>query len=133
MKKLALGLVGIFLVALSACTTAPSPGRTVFLGERSVDFHADHDTIFVGDYKGNFHSVYFKVENNNIEVFNMVIVYGDGERERIDTRFVFDADTRSRTIALDGWKRHIRTIDFSYKTVGDWVGGRAHILVYGIR
>ncbi len=130
MKRL-LVLFAVLILADSCVTLEPA--HSVLLGERRVDFHAERDVIAVGDYKGSFHSIHFVVERNNIELFNMVVIYGDGEREKVENRLIFDENTRSRTITLDGWRRHIRSIAFEYRTVGDWEDGRARVLVYGDR
>jgi hypothetical protein len=130
-RKLAVMVAALALVLCSYVSAAPKDA--FLLGERRVDFHADHDTIDVGNYEGWFKSVYFEVERNNVELFNMVIVYGDGQRERVDTRLIFDDRTRSRVIRLQGGERRIRSIEFSYKTVGNWLEGRARILVYGVK
>ena len=124
-------LFAFVVLALGSCVSLPT--GNVFLGERAVDFRAEHDAIGVGAYEGGFRALSFEVERNNVELFNMVIIYGDGQRERIDTRLVFDAGTRSRIINLEGGKRHIQSIEFSYKTVGNWLEGSARIRVYGIR
>jgi hypothetical protein len=130
-RKLFLSLAALVLVMCSYVSAAP---RDAFLlGERRVDFHANRDTIDVGNYEGWFKSIYFEVEKNNIELFNMVIVYGDGQRERVETRLIFDDMTRSRIIRLKGGERRIRSIEFSYRTVGNWLEGKAHVLVYGIK
>jgi len=109
------------------------PANAVRLGERAVDFHADHDVIPVGAYDGWFKDIMFWVERNNVELFNLVVTYGNGEREKIATRLVFDEGTRSRVIHLEGGKRRIRNIAFTYRTVGTWLQGRARVVVYGIR
>jgi len=124
-------LFAVVAVALASCVSMPT--GNVLLGERAVDFRAEHDVIGVGGYEGGFRALSFEVEKNSIEIFNMVVVYADGQRERIDTRLVFDPGTRSRIINLEGGKRHIHSIEFSYKTVGSWLEGRARIRVYGIR
>ena len=129
--------VAAFL-ALSACVTvAPggprAPKESVVLGERTVNFKADHDVIGVGGYEGIFRSLYFVVEKNSIEIFNIVVTYGNGEKQRLETRLVFNEGSRSRTIAFDGGKRRIKTIAFTYKTVGKWEDGRARVVVYGVR
>ena len=124
-------LIAVVALALASCVSMPT--GNVLLGERAVDFRAEHDSIGVGGYEGGFRALSFEVEKNNIELFNMVIIYGDGQRERIDTRLVFDAGTRSRIINFAGGKRHIRSIEFSYRTVGSWLEGRARVRVYGIR
>jgi hypothetical protein len=73
------------------------------------------------------------VENNDVELFNLVVVYGNGERERIDTRLIFREGSRSRVIDLEGGKRRIRNVQFTYKTVGSWRDGRARVVLYGMR
>ena len=105
----------------------------MLLGECRVDFHANHDVIPVGAYDGWFKDIVFWVERNNIEIINFVVTYGNGKSERFDTRFVFDAGTRSRLLHLQGGMRHIKNIAFSFRTVGDWLEGRARVVVYGVR
>jgi hypothetical protein len=114
-------------------TAPPAPKDTVLLGERMVNFKADHDTIAVGSYEGSFRSLFFKVEKNDIEIFNLVIVYGNGEKQMLQTRLIFKEGSRSRLIDFAGGKRRIRTIQFTYKTVGTWQDGRAHVVVYGVK
>ena len=89
--------------------------------------------IRVGAYEGFFKALFFVVEKNDIQLFNLVVTYGNGERERFDTRLNFVADTRSRTLPFEGGKRLIRTIAFEYKTVGSWADGKAHVAVYGLK
>ena len=131
MKRLFFLLV--MILAGSVAFSQEIPAGAVMLGERRVDFHADHDVIQVGAYEGWFKDIVFWVERNNIEMFGLVVTYGNGEREGFDTRLVFDAGTRSRVLHLEGGKRHIKNIAFSFKTVGDWLEGRARVVVYGIR
>ena len=132
MRKLM--LLALCSIVLSSCMTGPAiPKNTVLLGERTVAFKADHDVIEVGTYEGFFKSLFVVVEKNDIQLYNLVVTYGNGERERFDTRLNFAADTRSRSLPFDGGRRRIRTIAFTYKTVGSWVEGRARVLVYGVR
>ncbi len=133
-RLLVLAFSGMLAVVLSSCMSGPPvPRDQVFLGERTVAFKADHDVIQVGRYDGLFRSLHFAVEKNSIEIFNIVITYGNGERERLETRLIFNADSRSRGLTFEGGKRRIRTIAFTYRTVGDWADGRARVVVYGVR
>jgi hypothetical protein len=131
-KKL-LSLAGVLLLVVS-CVTGPSiPRDAMVLGEKEVNFKADHDVIQVGAYEGFFKSLYFVVEKKNVQIYDLVITYGNGERESFDSRLVFDSDSRSRYLALDGPQRRIETIAFAYKTVGNWQDGRADVMVYGLK
>jgi hypothetical protein len=131
MKRLLL-LAALALVAATAFSQG-MPRDSVILGERRVDFHADHDVIRVGAYEGWFRDIGFFVERNNIEIFNVEITYGDGQRQRIETRLIFDEGTRSRLIHLEGERRRIRSISFTFKTVGNWFEGRARVVVFGVK
>ena len=132
MKKL-LFLAGLSLL-VSSCMTGPQiPRNAMMLGEQEVNFKADHDVIQVGAYEGFFRSLYFVVEKKNVQIYDLVITYGNGERESFDSRLVFDSDSRSRFLALDGPQRRIETIAFTYKTVGNWQDGRANVIVYGLK
>ncbi|HTP58160.1 MAG TPA: hypothetical protein VMM82_04530 [Spirochaetia bacterium] len=141
MKKLF--LLAAAAIVIGACTTVPPakpapPARNesrdaVLLGEREVNFKADHDTIAVGAYEGSFRSLSFRVEKNDIELFNLVIVYGNGEKQRLETRLVFREGSRSRLITFAGGKRRIKEIQFTYKTVGTWQEGKARVVVYGVK
>jgi hypothetical protein len=136
MKKIL--FLALMALAMASCVSGPvavgsAPPKTVLLGERMVNFKGDHDVIGVGAYSGTFRSLSFQVEKNNVELFNLVIVYGNGEREKIDTRLIFREGTRSRIIDLHGGKRVIKSIQFTYRTVGNWAEGRARVAVYGIR
>jgi hypothetical protein len=126
-------LVGLVFGGLTLGSAYAAPRGAVFLGERSVDFRADHDVIQVGRYDGFFRSLVFEVERNNIEIFNIVVTYGDGQRERLDTRLVFDAGMRSRAIRFEGGRRKIRSVAFEFRTVGSWLEGRARVRVLGLR
>ena len=103
------------------------------MGERTVDFHGNHDVITVGNYEGWFKNIGFWVEKNNIEIFNLEVTYGDGQKQRFETRMVFDAGTRSRLIHLEGERRRISSISFDFKTVGFWLLGKARVVVYGVK
>ena len=126
-------LLAAFAMSVISCVTMAAPADRVMLGERVVNFKADHDVIEVGTYEGFFRSLYFAVEKNDVEIFNIVVVYGNGERERIDTRLVFREGSRSRMVDLAGGKRRIRSIQFTYRTVGTWLDGRARVVVYGVK
>jgi len=73
------------------------------------------------------------VEKNDIELFDLVVDFGNGQRQSINTRLVFNEGSRSRQIDLDGRERRIRSIQFTYKTVGSWQEGRARVAVYGVK
>jgi len=139
MKKISLlfliALLGVSAFLAASCMTfgLRSPTGTFLIGMRAVDYKTDHDSVRIGKYDGSFRSIVFKAEKNDIEIFNIVVTYGNGEREMLDTRFVLNAQARSRVIGLNAGPRRIESIDFSYKTIGSWRDGRSNVQVYGLR
>jgi len=100
-----------------------------YLGERFVNGGVDHDMIHVGRADGRFTSVMIVVENAPVEVFDMIITFGDGQRWEPKTRLTFGPDSTSRMIDLPGGARVIRRVDFHY---GNLVAGaRAKVELWG--
>ncbi|MGA2477879.1 MAG: hypothetical protein ABSG63_03895 [Spirochaetia bacterium] len=131
MKKML--VLAALAFSLAACVTVMQPQGSEVLGERTVDFRVDHDQISVGNYEGFFRFLNFQVEKNDVEIFNIVVVYGNGEREKIDTRLVFREGSRSQVVDLDGGRRRIKSIEFTYRTVGERHEGKARVVVFGLR
>lgn len=128
------------VAALGAgCVVATAPARPAeehamrngfyFLGERTVDGGMDHDAIHVGRRDGRFHELMIVVERAPIEMFDLVIAFGNGERYEAHTRLVFGADSTSRSIVLPGRARIVQRVDFRY---GNLVAGaQAKVELWG--
>ena len=101
---------------------APSEGRLLrsgfdFLGERMVDGGLDHDVIHVGRRDGRFREIMLVVERAPVEIYDVIVTFGNGERFEPPTRMVFGRDTTSRSIDLPGANRVIRRVDFRYRNL----------------
>ncbi len=103
-----------------------------FLGARVVDFGGDHDAIDCRG-EGRFTSFQIEVENGDLEMYDIVVTFGNGEKESPRTRFTFDDNTRTRVIDLPGNKRFIKRVDFYYKSIRASRDGKATINLYGKR
>jgi hypothetical protein len=100
-----------------------------YLGERTVNGGGDHDMIHVGRQDGKFHEIMVVVERAPIELLDLVVTFGNGERYEPHTRLVFGADSTSRNIDLPGGARFIKRVDFRY---GNLVGGaQAKVELWG--
>jgi hypothetical protein len=95
------------------------------LGERVVDGKVDKDTIAVGRDDGRFSEIQIRVEGSALEMFNVVVTFGDGESFSPPTRLVFGKGTNSRAIDLPGGKRVIKKVEFKYGNLPG--GGRARV------
>ena len=136
-------LASLCALAAPACTvttaTAPPPVRPAearasrngfeLLGQRAVNGSADHDVIPVGRRDGRFHELMIVVERAPVELYDMVVTFGNGERFEPRTRLVFGRDTTSRSIDLPGDARVVQRVDFRY---GNLVAGtQAKVELWG--
>ena len=101
----------------------------MFLGERMVNGGVDHDVIHVGRADGRFRELMIVVERAPVEIFDMVVTFGNNERWEPHTRLVFGPDSTSRAIDLPGGARVIKRVDFRY---GNLVAGaQAKVELWG--
>ncbi len=89
-----------------------------YLGERMVNGGSDHDVLPVGRGDGRFHEIMVVVERAPVEIYDMIVTFGDGQRWEPRTRMVFGRDTTSRAIDLPGGARVIQRVDFHYGNLG---------------
>lgn len=100
------------------------------LGQRQVSFRAERDAISgLGD--GRFRRIMLVVKDADLEMFDVRVIFGNGESFSPRTRLYFGGDTRSRVIDLPGDERIIRRVEFAYKSVRGGGDGRATIEVFG--
>lgn len=100
------------------------------LGQRQVSFQAERDTISaLGD--GRFRHIMVLVKDADIEMFDLKVVFANGETFSPMTRFYFRGDTRTRVIDLPGDERVIRRVEFAYKSVKGGGDGQATVEVFG--
>jgi hypothetical protein len=103
----------------------PPRGDWVRLGERWVDGTHDRDVIPVGAREGRYRQIMFVVEHSALEMYDVIVTFGDGERFSPRTRHVFGAETRSSVIDLPGAARVIRSVEFRYGNLPG--GGKARL------
>jgi hypothetical protein len=99
------------------------------LGSRQVDFIADKDVIEVGGVEGRFSAIRIDVEEGNLDMWNVRVVFENDEDYSPDTRIEFRQGSMSRVIDLPGEARKIRKISFLYKS--EFKKGRATVHVFG--
>jgi len=142
MKKLISTLlvaIGVIIIPLGLQSNWEYLGKVeaaiqewVFLGERTVGDNVDHDTIIVTAARGDFHRLKFTVRDQAIKMLHMVVTYGNGNSDKIETRYLIPAGGESRPIDLRGDNRVIKKVEFWYETKS--LGkNKARIRVYAER
>jgi hypothetical protein len=105
----------------------------VLLGERTVLFAAERDTIPVTAAEGLFRRIRFKVMENGVEFRALRVHFGNGEAVDITVREFIEAGGQTRVIDLPGALRVLRSIDLVYATRGPAREGRAVVAALGLK
>lgn len=95
------------------------------LGERTVNGGGDKDVIDVGRSEGKFSKLMIVVEHSDLEMYDVVIEFLDGETFSPKTRAVFKEGAHSHPIDLPGNKRGIKQVTFKYGNLPG--GGKAQL------
>jgi len=110
---------------------AGRPGTWELLGSQKVSFGVDRDVIRVGRREGQFRAIKLRVQDNDIEVLDLKVVYANGAPDDIRVRQFIKKNSETRTIDLKGGTRAIREIQLTYKSRPS-IRGRATVEVYGL-
>jgi hypothetical protein len=122
-------LLTLPLLLAGACASAPRAHPWLLLGQRVVDFHVDHDVIEVGRSEGRFRELRFVAHQGVVEMYDVRITLGDGDRFRPEGKLVLDRG-EGRTVNLPGDLRRVRNVQFVYRSLRG-AGQRATISLYG--
>lgn len=99
------------------------------LGTKRVSHSAEKDVVEVGRQDGAYRSIRIDVNEGTIEMFNIRVLFANGEDFSPDTRLVFREGERTRVIDLPGVARGIKRIEFSYRNREP--RGDAVVTIYG--
>ncbi len=133
-----LALVGVLAITffITSCgssrkTMAIEEGWEI-IGETNVNFVRDKDEMPVLS-NNRYSAIRFRVENKDIILKDMKIMYQNGDRlsPLIDENL--PADQFSKDIDLGAEGKLISSIQFSYRSKGSLLKGRAKILAFGKR
>lgn len=105
------------------------PKGWVKLGEQTVNGRVDRDRIRVGRHEGKFSKLTIVVENSDLELLDLDVVFANGQKFNAPVRHYFREGSRSRVIDLPGDDRTIKTIELKYKNTRG--GGNARVEVWG--
>jgi hypothetical protein len=140
-------LPSILLVALSACTvgyappsgpsSAPAPSVAGhpdmtgwrLLGDAWVTGQFEREIIRIGKYEGRVARVMLVITGSNLDIGDVVIQFGNGQRWSPGLRHSFGDGSRSRAIDLPGHVRFIRGVELVHGAAS--AGGRTHAEIWG--
>jgi hypothetical protein len=100
------------------------------LGRQAVGFIVDRDVVQVGRKDGDFRKIQLRVKNNDIEILDLKVVYGNGQSDDIRVREKIRAGGQTRAIDLKGGERFIRNVQLVYRSKPSFKG-QAVVEVWG--
>jgi len=99
------------------------------LGDTWITGPFEHAIVRLGKHDGRVARVMLVVTESNVEVSDVVIQFGNGQRWSPGLRHSFGDGSRSRAIDLPGHVRFLRAVELVHGSVPP--GGRAHAEVWG--
>jgi vacuolar-type H+-ATPase subunit H len=138
MKKAYVGLF-ILLVALLNVAVAQKPAVMMSdepgwhkIGEITANFKMQTESIVVlGADK--FSSVKLRVTDAPMNIDRIQVVYESGEVEDIEVRNNLKEGGETRTVSLKNADEDIEKVVFTYKTLENYKGEKAHVELYGFK
>lgn len=135
-SSIVLSITFLVMLVFTACGTSR---RSIgieegweLLGEEKVNFVRDKDEIDVNSHN-QFTAIRFMVEDRDIRLNDLKITYQNGDQLTPAVDIEIPAGQNSRIIELAADGKYIDKIEFSYRTTGNLLKGRAKILVLGRR
>jgi hypothetical protein len=100
------------------------------LGQDKVNFVRDKDVIDVtSDTK--YTAIKFRVEDRDIHLNDLKIYFTNGDKLEPSIDEVVNKDQYSRIIELGKEGRFIDKVEFTFRTTGNILKGRANVIVLG--
>ncbi|HZH96762.1 MAG TPA: hypothetical protein VEY06_12795 [Flavisolibacter sp.] len=128
--------VAVLANVLSSCSSSrrsiPVEEGWELIGEEKVNFVRDKDEVIVTS-RNQFTDIRFRVEEREVRIQDLKIYFENGDKlePSIDLVVFANRDSRNIELAQDG--RIISKIEFTYRTTGNLLKGRANVLIYGKR
>jgi hypothetical protein len=123
----------VMLVALFVCFVVPAASaqnRWIFLGDKHVDGHDDHDKISISSKEGTFRQLQIRVKVAPVVFQRVVVHFGNGTDEELQFRDRINAGGSTRALDLRGTDRVIKSVEFWYEKA-HWGETRPTVELYG--
>jgi hypothetical protein len=107
----------IILLSFLSCMPNIVPAGWEFLGKRQVNFAAEHDTVTIPQSAKPFGRLLLVVRMNDMELYDIKVTFENGDifDAKFKGRFLANRDTQ--IIDLPGGVRHVRRVDFRYRSL----------------
>ncbi|MEO6916840.1 MAG: hypothetical protein ABI151_15430 [Chitinophagaceae bacterium] len=106
--------------------------KWVYIATTEVRLSGERDVVNLNS-RDLYRGIKFNVTRNALEVFDVSVVFDNGQIQKFPLRNIFQPGTGSRVLNLPGNRRRIRSLVFTYRTRGHLFSQRAHVIIYGLK
>lgn len=106
------------LVVLALSFSSPAPAEAADwqrLGTRTVTDRVEHDEIVVGADEGRYTALRLGARRSAVKVKRIVVHFGNGDEQVFERNFKVPQGGRGPVLDLEGGKRVIRRVSFTYE------------------
>jgi hypothetical protein len=121
-------LIALFVGLVAQAASAQN--RWIFLGDKHVDGHDDHDKISISSKEGTFRQLQIRVKLAPVVFQRVVVHFGNGADEELQFRDRINAGGSTRALDLRGTDRVIKSVEFWYEK-SHWGERRPTVELYG--
>jgi hypothetical protein len=118
------------LFMFGASHAASLQPRWIFLGDKHVDGHDDHDKISIGSKEGTFRQLQIRVKVAPVIFQRAVVHFQNGADEELQFRDRINAGGSTKPLDLRGTDRVIKSVEFWYEKA-HWGEARPTVELYG--
>lgn len=102
------------------------------IGEVTASFQVEKDGISVLG-KDRFKAIKLRITDASINIYDVEVFYESGDSEHFDVKSEFKSGQETRILDLKGSNRELKKVVFTYKSVANADGEKAHIELYGMK
>ena len=110
----------------------PQNNKWVLIARTETKLNLDQDVVVING-KNVFRAIKFRVTHSPIEIFDLDVVFDNGEHQDLTVKNIFQPNTESRVLDLPGNKRKIKSIVIKYRSRGNLFNQRAYVQFWGLR
>jgi hypothetical protein len=103
------------------------------LGCVEVGRRVETDIIQIGRREGRYKAVRLQVENRDININSLKVIYGDGQPDMLAVNATLRVGSPSRPLDLEGWARSIERIELVATKDRREGRGRAEVCIEGLQ
>lgn len=129
-RKLIAGLI-VALAAPWSQAAVAQPSDYTLLGEEIANYQRETDRFAIGGERGVFRALKLEVERAAIQLFDVVVTFGNGQKRSLGRERRIDAGSAGYVLDLPGDGRRIKHVDVTYRSLRRSTGRRAIVELSG--